>query len=723
MNFKKQVMRYRLKADQKIGRANKTEVLTDELLLIEKRLEHTRTACLSVYKKISQCLQSSGPDLDKRLKKLPETAVANAMLEACNQLSVESESALQKSLKVCAEAERGIAKERAVYELFVEGHVIDPLHTLVETDIPNIQKLRERLKRLVLDRDNAHQAWQKAYKAQYHPGANIPQMSVKADAMKDELDAAISRMELCKDQLITELFEFLSKEGTYAQHMTDFVSKELEYHKRCVAHLERLEPDLKAAQANACVRSSYGTSLAEHLRVSEREIAMPIEACITCLLEIGVYEEGLFRIAGGAAKLKKFRALADAGVTEMVVYDAQDDIHAVAGTLKQYLRELPDPLLTQALYSDWLAITSISDNDTKLREIWSLIDRLPQENKANLRYLIKFCKVLADRQEYNKMSAGNIALVLSPNLLWAPNDDITANMMVSNSVAGIIESMITYVDYFFPGEPEFKAPPPPQPIDKNSGHGRTPSSGSGGEPAAAAATSFSASSTGSNSHNQMQHATAKSPSHSRNSSSDANVLLNHNQHSGENTNTLQKAKKKKAPPAPPGAPRTSPTPVTAGQSDTVVPQKPPVASKRMSMKQRPNMPPPARPDVGSQESASDTAPSGGVPNPRPRPKPPVRKRPQSIQEVPNTSEPEKSPPVDGPPPTIQEEEVDAAPKAIEEDIGPLSPPMPNLPPPPLPEDLDNMGPGLMSELSSAPVVTAAVAEDSDEEEESIVTPL
>lgn len=58
--------------------------------------------------------------------------------------------------------------------------------------------MRERLKRLVLDRDNASQTWSKAYKAQYNPGANIPQMAAKADALREELDAAITRMEQCK---------------------------------------------------------------------------------------------------------------------------------------------------------------------------------------------------------------------------------------------------------------------------------------------------------------------------------------------------------------------------------------------------------------------------------------------------------------------------------------------------------------------------------------------
>lgn len=35
---------------------------------------------------------------------------------------------------------------------------------------------------------------------------------------------------------------------------------------------------------------------------------------------------------------------------EALVYTSEADIHAVAGTLKQYFRELPDPLFTASLY-------------------------------------------------------------------------------------------------------------------------------------------------------------------------------------------------------------------------------------------------------------------------------------------------------------------------------------------------------------------------------------
>ena len=40
----------------------------------------------------------------------------------------------------------------------------------------------------------------------------------------------------------------------------------------------------------------------------------------------------------------------DAGQTDMSAHDP----HTIAGCLKMYLRELPDPLLTFDLYSEWI---------------------------------------------------------------------------------------------------------------------------------------------------------------------------------------------------------------------------------------------------------------------------------------------------------------------------------------------------------------------------------
>ena len=53
-------------------------------------------------------------------------------------------------------------------------------------------------------------------------------------------------------------------------------------------------------------------------------------------------------------KLRKCRAALNSGVLDLGLYDLHEDVHAVAGALKQYLRDLPDPILTYELYDRWI---------------------------------------------------------------------------------------------------------------------------------------------------------------------------------------------------------------------------------------------------------------------------------------------------------------------------------------------------------------------------------
>nr|XP_009858035.1 rho GTPase-activating protein 17 isoform X1 [Ciona intestinalis] len=671
--MKKQFMRYKLIADQKVGRANKSEVLNDEMLQVEKHMEHVRVACQSTYKKLSQCLQThSIGEYEKRIKRVSEHVLGQGMLDASKSLLSESDSnqTLGSSLRVCGEAQIGLAKEKAMYEMFVDEHVIAPLQTLVESEIPSIMKQRERLKKLVLDRDGAYQNWNKVHKSQFTPGANLQQITAKSEILKDEYDQAVIRMEQSKDQLVTDLFEFLAKEAGHGQRMSDFHAKQLDYHRRCVDLLEKMKPDMDSVQDNAVMKSAFGLSLSDHLRLTQREIASPIEACVLCLLEFGLKEEGLFRIGGGAAKLKKFRALADGGVLDFNDYDAQDDIHAVAGALKQYLRELPNPLLTHELHDEWIAASSISDNDAKLQQLWTVIDKLPAENKANLKYLIKFCAVVAEHQDVNKMSPGNIALVLAPNLLWSHIDDIGKRMMESNLMANVVESIITYSDWFFPGDFDFVVTPN--------------------------ATTYSGSHRDSSQFNDFKVPTPVSPStnhktHSRNSSTDYN-LSDSSSGTVQSPAGKQRKMKSKAPPPPTAntkntdqksSPPNSHPPSSGGGNTT----KPPIAAKRTSMR-RPQLPPPQPPkeDPVLEEEASKS-----------RPIPPVRKR-QSHHS--------------------SNEQLNSAPRRNSDDSPVEEPPMPNLPPPPLPEDFDPTE-GLASELQKS----SSIHLSDEEEEDVIMTPL
>ncbi|XP_062036658.1 rho GTPase-activating protein 17 isoform X2 [Lepus europaeus] len=448
--MKKQFNRMKQLANQTVGRAEKTEVLSEDLLQIERRLDTVRSMCHHSHKRLMACFQGQhGTDVERRHKKLPLTALAQNMQEASAQLE---DSLLGKMLETCGDAANQLALELSQHEVFVEKEIVDPLYGIAEVEIPNIQKQRKQLAKLVLDWDSVRARWNQAHKSS---GTNFQGLPSKIDTLKEEMDEAGNKVEQCKDQLAADMYSFMAREGEYGKFFVTLLEAQADYHRKALAVLEKALPEMRAHQDKWAEKPAFGTPLEEHLKRSGREIALPIEACVMLLLETGMKEEGLFRIGAGASKLKKLKAALDCSTSHLDEF--YSDPHAVAGALKSYLRELPEPLMTFNLYEEWTQVASVQDQDKKLQDLWRTCQKLPPQNFVNFRYLIKFLAKLAQTSDVNKMTPSNIAIVLGPNLLWAKNEGTLAEMAAATSVhvVAVIEPIIQHADWFFPEEVEF----------------------------------------------------------------------------------------------------------------------------------------------------------------------------------------------------------------------------------------------------------------------------
>lgn len=112
-----------------------------------------------------------------------------------------------------------------------------------------------------------------------------------------------------------------------------------EWRRKTITHSDLLTDDNE-------MKPVYGYPLEEHLRVTNRKIALPIQLCVSVLLRLGMEEEGLFRIAGAASKSRRIKLSLDACCLTLPRALEYKDPHVIAGALKSYLRELPEPLLT-----------------------------------------------------------------------------------------------------------------------------------------------------------------------------------------------------------------------------------------------------------------------------------------------------------------------------------------------------------------------------------------
>ncbi|XP_067935255.1 rho GTPase-activating protein 17-like [Watersipora subatra] len=450
LGIKKKVFRMKELAAQGIGKAEKTEVLSEDLQNAEKKVEVLRLVIQNLIKRLTASLQAHNiQDTDKRAKKMPVVLVANSMKENSEHLG---EGLLKEVFIECSRGLELIGYEQQSYELILERSTLVYFQQLLEVDIPAIKKSKQTLSKLTLDMDATRSRQQAASKeSSSHPSAHN---QTKTDTLINDLEDAEVKVAACKDQYATMMLTFLSKESEICLKIVEWMDAQHAFYRKSVQQLDDLLPDLKYMIDQNTSRPVYGYPLEEHLQATGKEVATVIETCVSILYHNGMEEEGLFRVAGSNSKLKKLKAAFDAG-NLVDMDDYYSDYHVVAGALKQYIRELPEPLLTFHLYKEFIDCVAIKDRSTRLQELWRVVDKLPPANLVNVRYLIKFLWKLSEKQAVNKMTPANIAIVFGPNLLWPEVDDGMPDVVLSTMHNQVVETLVQHHDYFFPQDVTF----------------------------------------------------------------------------------------------------------------------------------------------------------------------------------------------------------------------------------------------------------------------------
>uniref|UniRef100_A0A8B9SU89 SH3 domain-binding protein 1 n=1 Tax=Anas platyrhynchos TaxID=8839 RepID=A0A8B9SU89_ANAPL len=429
---------------------------------IEQRIEPRLQACLQGH---------CGSEMDKRVKKLPLMALSMTMAESFKEL--DTDSSLGKALEMGCCIQSSLAKILAEFEITVERDVLQPLNKLSEEELPIILKRKKTLQKLISDWNAIKSRLNQAAKGSGNsagagtvPGASSAN---KLEILKEEEEEVKRKVEQCKDEYMADLYHFSTKEDSYASYFIRLLEIQAQYHRQSLGSLDSALAELKESHrqtgtqpsfaVDAPVAGYYGVPLETHLRSLGREIALPIEACVMMLLASGMREEGLFRLAAGASVLRKLKSSLASGSNALEEF--YSDPHAVAGALKSYLRELPQPLMTFELYDEWVKVASLKDVDSRVQSLRDTCSRLPQDSLQQFEvYLIKFLAKLAEHQEVNKMTPSNIAIVLGPNLLWpqpSTGDPVQLDLASVSSiqVVGIVEALIQNADTLFPGDVDF----------------------------------------------------------------------------------------------------------------------------------------------------------------------------------------------------------------------------------------------------------------------------
>ena len=63
------------------------------------------------------------------------------------------------------------------------------------------------------------------------------------------------------------------------------------------------------------------------------------------------------------------------------------DIHTICGCVKDFVRSLREPLVTQSRWSDFAKAAELRDADDRKARLYQIISELPQPNRDTLAFL------------------------------------------------------------------------------------------------------------------------------------------------------------------------------------------------------------------------------------------------------------------------------------------------------------------------------------------------
>ncbi|XP_067358322.1 unconventional myosin-IXAb-like isoform X3 [Channa argus] len=186
-------------------------------------------------------------------------------------------------------------------------------------------------------------------------------------------------------------------------------------HRKCCSKMstkcsKKYDPELSSRQ--------FGVELSR-LTSEERMVPQLVEKLINYIEMHGLYTEGIYRKSGSTNKIKELRQGLD---TDVSVVNLDDyNIHVIASVLKQWLRDLPSPLMTFELYEEFLRAMGQPDKREVIRGVYSVIDQLSRTHLSTLERLIFHLVRIALQEETNRMSANALAIVFAPCILRCPD--------------------------------------------------------------------------------------------------------------------------------------------------------------------------------------------------------------------------------------------------------------------------------------------------------------
>ena len=184
--------------------------------------------------------------------------------------------------------------------------------------------------------------------------------------------------------------------------------------KQTASAMERIKKRLCCRKKRRTVNRIFGVNIETLCKREDTLVPNIIIRICDHITQSGIETEELFRVNGNSRLIHEMRtSFNEAGDAEL------NNIHASASLLKQFLRELPEPVVPISHQENLIETKvrhSTDDSFEIIHTLKRIIGEVPERRKETLKYLLEFMLRISGKSEFNKMTSSNLAVVFGPSL-------------------------------------------------------------------------------------------------------------------------------------------------------------------------------------------------------------------------------------------------------------------------------------------------------------------
>ncbi|KAG2205762.1 hypothetical protein INT47_003945 [Mucor saturninus] len=195
--------------------------------------------------------------------------------------------------------------------------------------------------------------------------------------------------------------------------------------------------------------SMFGFDLSERVLIENRDVPLIVNECIKAVEARGLEYEGIYRKSGGAAQMRAIQLAFDQGdKIDLCDEEEYNDFCAVTSVLKQYFRELPNPLFTFELYDTFINISAMNTDNKKLSAFTEALSQLPKAHLDTIVLLFRHLEKVQKLSDENRMTIKNLSMVFAPTLMR--HSDPSRDFLDISYKNATIEYVLLHTSELFP---------------------------------------------------------------------------------------------------------------------------------------------------------------------------------------------------------------------------------------------------------------------------------